>query len=189
MPTSSCAQNNFRSCALIAVCLISSASGAARVRVAAGTALPRTSADGKVRPNRWRARIDWQAAPGTFEPGAIVIEAQDAIAGVRVLAGALAGPGGARIPARNIRLHRLRMRGARSRDGKLIVVPEFLLPLEGPFDLKAGKTAILWVTIFVPKDARPGAYLGRVSVCHSAKRPRATPRRCSRSCANASIRT
>src|SRR5690349_7683101 len=77
----------------------------------------------------------------------------------------LAGPGGAKISALQIRYVGYVPVKKNSDDHAIHPTGDFPDPLlESPPPLKAGKLQPIWLTIRVPKDAAPGEYTGKVEI-------------------------
>lgn len=103
---------------------------------------------------------------GTFS-GAVAVESAAAVKGLKATMGPLAGPGGARIPAENVRV-----RYAVAWDGSFRQYrPSGLdILLESPpAEVKPGdrgRAALVgvWVTVTVPAAAAPGTYAGQLVV-------------------------
>ena len=106
------------------------------------------------------ARHDHQAVQ-------IVVRPTTPLKNLTATAAALAGPDGATIAPENIKILRAYYHmveiptdatGARDR------WPDALPPLDKPIDVVAGENQPLWVLVYVPKDAKPGDYVGKVSL-------------------------
>jgi len=114
----------------------------------------------------------------------ILLRSAVAVPGVRVLAGDLAGPGGAHLPAAAARLyrqHQLRLETGTHRNDAFRPdwYPDPLIPFEHPlpgqslrnarfravpFDLPAHETHGFWVDLYVPAQAAAGDYHGAYRV-------------------------
>lgn len=53
--------------------------------------------------------------------------------------------------------------------------PDPLMPLIGPVDLKPDRIQPFWVTVYMPKDAMPGKYIGNIKVTADGITPREIP--------------
>ncbi len=104
------------------------------------------------------------AARGETESLAFCLWSREALADVRITAGELRGPGGARLPASAVTLSLVEYAPIRLRSGGTEVHPLRLRPLPASLDLAAGRTQQLWITLKAPADARPGEYTGRIKV-------------------------
>jgi len=83
---------------------------------------------------------------------------------VKITAGDLTGPNGAKIPASAVMLRKIRYFAKRAGGGNAgVIVPHILQPLE-TVKLEPGLTRGIWITLTVPADAAPGAYAGELSV-------------------------
>ncbi|MDI9432947.1 MAG: DUF4091 domain-containing protein [Planctomycetota bacterium] len=83
--------------------------------------------------------------------------------GLRIAAGALAGPDGAAMDAACVEVLEVRYVNVTQPTDKTAVAgdwPDPLPPLAGPIDLEAGKNQPFWVRVKVPADARAGLYKG-----------------------------
>jgi hypothetical protein len=108
-----------------------------------------------------------RAARNEAEAAQLVIRPKAALKGLTVTAGALTGPEGAIIPARNVEILEVRYVNVTRPTDKSAVAglwPDPLPPLEGPLDLEAGKNQPFWIRVHVPRDAKAGVYEGRIDV-------------------------
>jgi hypothetical protein len=108
-----------------------------------------------------------RAAQSEAEAAQVVLRPQEALKGLAVKAGALAGPGGAAIGAENVEVLRVRyvtITQPTDATGCAGEWPDPLPPLRAPLDLEAGRNQPLWVRVTVPKDAAPGAYTGKIAL-------------------------
>ncbi len=108
-----------------------------------------------------------EAARHDFEAVQIVVRPTEPLEGLVASSSPLAGPGGAKIPADNIRIllvyyhfvhHPTDQTGLRE------WWPDALPPLDEPIDVAAGQNQPLWILVHVPPDAAPGDYSGHVSL-------------------------
>ena len=125
-----------------------------------------------VPPGKPQAQLE--AARGEWEPFQIVVHASGgALRGVRAAATALRGPG--ELPApRLYRVDYLEVKTPSSIEGHSGPWPDALVPdvdayagelrRAFPFDVPAGETRAIWVELFVPEAATPGAYRGSVRI-------------------------
>ncbi len=133
-------------------------------------------------PGKGRA-VRLSAARGETESFQVLLRADAPVRGIRLEAGALAGPGGAVIPAAEIRLfrqHQLHLTLPTHRNETFepgwyadALIP-FRHPLSrkalpadatfraAPFDLPAGETHGFLLDVHVPAGAKPGVYRGTV---------------------------
>jgi hypothetical protein len=87
------------------------------------------------------------------------------LVGFTVRPGALTGPGGAVIPARNVEVLKVRYVNVERPTDKSSVPgswPDPLPPLRGPIDLESRKNQPLWLRVKVPRDAPAGTYNGNI---------------------------
>lgn len=123
------------------------------------TTVPNTPKDGAV-------RLSAFATPGEYEPMSFVIYAQKGMEAVRIAVTDLKRERGT-IPAANVDVS-WGMRGPRRRRYHFppkdsVVVTTFLQPLD-TLDLAANTFREVFLTVYVPDDARPGTYEGTVRV-------------------------
>ncbi|MFH1719504.1 MAG: glycoside hydrolase domain-containing protein, partial [Planctomycetota bacterium] len=107
------------------------------------------------------------AARNEAEAAQLVVRPTAALRGLAVSAGALRGPGGATIPAKNVEVLRVRYVNVELATDKSSVVglwPDPLPPLKGPMDLEPNKNQPFWVRVKVPRDAPAGIYNGTVKL-------------------------
>jgi len=102
------------------------------------------------------------------------------LTGLSVIPSALAGPGGATIPANQVELQS--MWYARNQDGKL--QPAYCVPVPPGARLDDAKLGQLQATqrvrtvlveVYIPKDARPGLYRGSIAVRSNGNKPITLP--------------
>ena len=106
-----------------------------------------------------------RAAKNEAEAAQLVIRPKEALTGFSAKADVLAGPGGAKIPAENIDILRVRylmVTQPTDATGCVGQWPEPLPPLAGKIDLAAGENQPLWIRVKVPKDAKAGTYTGKI---------------------------
>ena len=125
-----------------------------------------------------------KAARNEFEAFQIVFTAPRPVSGVSVkLARPLAGPGGAKIPAKNVVLYReayYHVGTASNIEGGAGPWPDPLIPAVDtyvgqkrnafPFEVPGDQSRVVWVDVLVPMDARPGRYEGALSVLERGQR-------------------
>jgi len=107
------------------------------------------------------------AARNEYEPFLVVLRPDVRLDAVRVAAGPLAGEKGGTIgPADMSICHVEYVKVTTPTDnlGKAGWWPDPLPPYDGPFPASAGENHPLWITVRVPKDARPGLYRGEIAV-------------------------
>ena len=124
------------------------------------------------------------AARNEWEGFQILVRADEAVAGVNVEPGDLAGPGGAVLRAADARLYRqhlmeLKAPTYRNETFRPGWYPDALIPFRhpltgqplgdarlraAPFDLPPNETHGFWIDLYVPPDAKPGAYQGTYRV-------------------------
>lgn len=133
----------------------------------------------------WWCEADWKISPQHPTPQAesssatlsaarndreavqVVIRPKQDLHGLTAEVGALAGPDGATIPAKNIKLSRVYYHNVHTTTDTTGVRdrwPDALPPLDKPLDVPLGENQPLWVLVHVPKDARPGDYSGKVTL-------------------------
>ncbi len=138
------------------------------------------------RPGRRPQGIEVSAARNEYEPFQVAIKSDKPLSQVRVSVSALSGKGGAKLP--EVKVERVgfvpidspsayfstdvpdgyrQMPTNRHRgDGWAGEWPDPLKP-NAPFDLPAGRAQPLWFTVYIPPNAAPGLYTGRVSIAPS----------------------
>jgi hypothetical protein len=118
------------------------------------------------------------AARNEFEPFQIVIAGgASGVAGVQASASSLSGPGGATIPAADLRLYReayINITTPSYQTSARGPWPDALVPavdeLYGetrnafPFDVPAGQNRVIWVDVYVPQGTPAGSYQGTVTL-------------------------
>lgn len=107
------------------------------------------------------------AARNDHEAVQIVVRPATELKQLTAVAGALAGPNGATIPAEDVQVLRVYYHTVHTpTDGTSVVGdwPDALPPLDKPLDLPAGKNQPLWILVHVPKDAKPGDYTGSITL-------------------------
>jgi len=108
---------------------------------------------------------------GVFS-GRFVVSSDKAIDGLKVAISRLAAAGGGpALPGSAVRLRYARpatssvsWRPGHLFDGLAEAIPEQVPPYKGRNNKLAGAVAPIWVTVRVPKDAKPGKYEGKVTV-------------------------
>jgi hypothetical protein len=109
--------------------------------------------------------------PGWKEPLSFTLHALREMPGVKVEVSdlLLPGEGGARIPADRVAVRRVRYI-YKNRDllsNEYLLSPNHLEPFDSA-DVAAGRTQQFWLTVDVPREARPGRYEGRLRVAPAA---------------------
>ena len=107
------------------------------------------------------------AARNEYEPFLLVLRPDTRLDDVRVVTGPLTDQLGRSIaaPAVSIRhVEYVKVTTPTDELGKAGWWPDPLPPCEGPFTAAAGENHPLWITVHVPKDARPGLYKGEIVV-------------------------
>ena len=135
-----------------------------------------------------------KAAKNEYEPFQVILQSNEALKNVDVVASDLLGPNGWQIGKENITLfreHYVYVRVPSSRcDNPPGWYPDALIPfvnpitgeriqsksqreplrfVAAPFDIWKGINQVLWVDVFVPKDAAPGDYKGNLTVTVDGK--------------------
>jgi len=119
----------------------------------------------------WAARNEFEAFQVAVNGGSAGATA------VSMTAPTLLGPGGAAIPAANVRLYRealITTTYASNLEAQPGAWPDALIPDVDalanqkrnafPFDVPPGENRVVWVEVLVPQDATPGTYDGTVEV-------------------------
>ena len=109
----------------------------------------------------------FSAARNDHEALQVVLRPAKGLKRLTAVASAMTAPGGATIAAKNIRVLRVYYhRIHTSSDGttQMGLWPDALPPLSEPLDVPAGRNQPLWVLVYVPKDASPGDYTGRLTL-------------------------
>ncbi|MCD6362284.1 MAG: DUF4091 domain-containing protein [Armatimonadetes bacterium] len=111
--------------------------------------------------------VKLEAARGEYEPVQIVLRPKRKLTRLTASASELLGPGGARISADDIEVLRVgyvKVWRPTDFEGCEGWWPDPLPPLDAPVDLAANRNQPLWLRVFVPRDARPGRYTGKISL-------------------------
>jgi hypothetical protein len=132
----------------------------------------------KIRPSATpgtTTRATLSAAKNEFESFQIVVRAPEGVTGIAARSMPLTGPGGATIPAGNVRLYRVELINLSSPSdaaGATGRWPDALVPavddLDGtprsafPFNAAPNDARAIWVDILVPQNAVAGTYTGNV---------------------------
>jgi len=106
-----------------------------------------------------------RAARNETEAAQLVVRPSRAMAGLRITAGPLQGPGGAIIDSDRIEILEVRYVNVERATDRSAVAgpwPDPLPPLTGPIDLKAKQNQSFWVRVNVPKNMRAGTYTGKL---------------------------
>ena len=107
------------------------------------------------------------AARNDREAVQIVVHPAQTLTGLTASAGVLAGPGGATIPAKSIKVLRVYYHFVdhpTDATGVRDWWPDALPPLDRPINVQAGENQPLWILVYVPKDAKAGDYSGTLSL-------------------------
>jgi hypothetical protein len=116
------------------------------------------------------ATIRLSSARNEYEPFLLVLRPETRLEEVRVEASALTTEAGEKIPASAVSvLHVAYVKVTNPTDGLGTAGwwPDPLPPYEGPFTAYPGENSSLWITVRVPREARPGLYRGVVSLSAS----------------------
>ena len=106
-----------------------------------------------------------RAARNETEAAQLVVRPAAALRGLTAKSGALAGPGGAVIPAEKVDVLRVRyVMVTHPTDATSVVAPwpDPLPPFKAAIDVPARTNQPLWVRVHVPADATPGEYTGSI---------------------------
>ncbi|HOX36460.1 MAG TPA: DUF6067 family protein [Candidatus Brocadiia bacterium] len=107
------------------------------------------------------------AAKDEYEPFQIAIRPKSDLKDVTVKFSNLAGEGGASIPASEITIDLVEWLYVRSPSDAAGCVgwwPDPLPHYTGPFNAPGGRNSVIWATVHVPKNAKPGTYAGTVTL-------------------------
>jgi hypothetical protein len=113
------------------------------------------------------AAIVIRTAKNEAEAAQLVVRPADGWKGLVLQAEALAGPGGATIPAQSVEILQVRYVNVTRPTDKSAVAgswPDPLPPLTGPVDLEAGKNQPFWIRVKAPRDVRAGVYEGKINL-------------------------
>jgi len=109
--------------------------------------------------------ITIRAARNEAEAAQLVIQPKTVLNGFAIHPEALAGPGGAVIPAENIELLRVQYVTTTQPTDKSSVAgpwPDPLPPLKGSINVEPNKNQPLWIRVKVPRDIPAGMYTGKI---------------------------
>lgn len=126
--------------------------------------LPR-SADRKPPPEECGDAVYLAAARNEFEAVQLIVRPRTALAELTAAADDLHGPGGATIPASEVRLLRVRyvkVTAPSDSTGVADEWPDPLPPFDKPITVPAGVNQPIWVLVRIPETAAPGDYTGRI---------------------------
>ena len=116
---------------------------------------------GPVRPG---LDVKLTAARGEGESAQLLIQATQPLKGVKVSATPLEGPDGKRLPLELLRVWYVPIKNPTPVGfGKQGPYPDPLVPMRS-FDVAAGESQGIWATCWVPRDAVPGDYRGRLTI-------------------------
>ena len=123
----------------------------------------------------WRTRVNLEMAANEYESFQVVLRPEDGadVANVSVHVNDLDGPGGARIAASNISVHRVAY--------VPVVVPSHFenptgpvpdpLPPFAPFTARGGEASPLWFTVHAPPGTPAGNYRGMLEIAGAGMEP------------------
>jgi len=106
-----------------------------------------------------------RAAHNEAEAAQLVVRPTVPLRGFTVRAGALTGPGGAVIPAKNVEVLKVRyvnVTRPTDKSSEPGLWPDPLPPLRDPIKLEAGKNQPFWIRVKVPRQVPAGIYTGSV---------------------------
>ncbi len=106
-----------------------------------------------------------RAARNEAEAAQLVVRPTVFLKGFTVRSGALTGPGGATIPAKNVEVLKVRYVNVTHPTDKSSVPglwPDPLPPIIEPIELEAGKNQPFWIRVKVPRNVPAGVYTGSV---------------------------
>jgi hypothetical protein len=118
-------------------------------------------------PEKSRLEASLRAARNEYEPFELVLRPKKRMDKVRVEASSLRESSGAEIPRENVSIcHVEYVKVVQPTDsyGAPGDWPDPLPPYDGPFTAYADENHPLWITVHVPKNARPGLYRGTVTL-------------------------
>ncbi len=113
------------------------------------------------------AGIRISCARNEYEPFLLVLRPKAPLDDIRVHVSDLTGPGGAVLPAASLSVRHVeyvRVEIPTDAAGKAGWWPDPLPPYDGPFSAPALENHPLWITVFVPPDAKPGDYRGMIAL-------------------------
>jgi len=111
--------------------------------------------------------ITIRAARNEAEAAQLVVRSTTPLKDLAIRAGALTGPGGALIPARNIEVLEVRYVNIERPTDKSSTPglwPDPLPPLKGSMNLEANKNQSFWVRVKTPRKAPAGTYAGVITL-------------------------
>ena len=106
-----------------------------------------------------------RTARNEAEAAQLVVRPTVSLKGFIVRTGALTGPGGANIPAKNVEVLEVRYVNVTHPTDKSSVPglwPDPLPPLKGPIELEANKNQPFWIRVKVPRKVPAGVYTGSI---------------------------
>ena len=116
-------------------------------------------------PRKSARALEIRAARNEVEAAQLVVRPRLELTGFTAEGSVLEADGGARIPAENVEVLRVRyvfVDRPTDEFGARANWPDPLPPFKGPITLRPGKNQPLWVRVKVPRDAAPGVYRGVV---------------------------
>lgn len=126
--------------------------------------------EGRGLPAAFGEAIRISAARGEAEAAQLVVRPAKPLTGFRAAATALAGPGGAVIPAAVVDLLEVRyvsISMPSDETGGVGRWPDPLPPLAGPLSLAGGRNQPIWVRVRVPRGTPAGVYRGEIRLAAS----------------------
>ncbi|MBP7145921.1 MAG: hypothetical protein KBD01_00140 [Acidobacteria bacterium] len=115
--------------------------------------------------------------PGEYEPASVGVRTRLHLAQARLVPSDLAGPGGAMIPAAEIRVQITRAIAPLERWRPIPghrLHPGYLDPLPA-VDIAPGTAQQFWVTVHAPRGTPPGKYVGALTFSAAAEQPIEVP--------------
>lgn len=120
----------------------------------------------RLAPTAKRPEMMVEAARAEVEPVQLVIRPRKPLKGLKVAVSELKGEV-ASIPAAAVKVRQVEyvyVKRPTDRAGCEGWWPDPLPPVKGPLDAEAGQNLPLWITVHVPRTARPGVYRGRIEL-------------------------
>ena len=113
--------------------------------------------------------LAFECARGERDQAQFGLYPLEALNGVTVEVSDLSGPDGAKIPSSAFRVRKARNFLKHAGRMPLVTLLPYILMEFKSLDLKPGVARAVWLTLAVPADAKPGAYLGTVKAGADAK--------------------
>jgi hypothetical protein len=120
----------------------------------------------RLAPTEKRPEMSVEAARDEFEPFQLVLRPKRPLTGLEVKVGDFSGAGSS-LPASIVSVKQVeyvQIKIPTDNLGGKGWWPDPLPPVKGPLDAPAGRNLPLWLTVHVPRDARPGAYMSAVTL-------------------------